>query len=281
MLASVVMFVISACSWLREDSAGYEKVSASATLTSDYLVDYVDTSGSVDLTYTLNLGSATKDVFFVFTNTSATKDVEAPYSLSVSGVSSDFEASSLLNKQDVSGGSRPESGKPEITEFNMDVAKRLSENPVSASSYSASVLYPETLTPSASSVGDNESFCINTSGATVSATCRKVVTVGTKTLNVFVANDCWHATATKTYEITQAMVDAYASKFLSDGTNDIYGLVTGIYGSEWGTNTYSSSLISAGNAGNITILLYDIDGDDSSNGGTLGYFWAKDNYLKS
>ncbi len=31
----------------------------------------------------------------------------------------------------------------------------------------------------------------------------------------------------------------------------------------------------------ITILLTDINNDNSSNGGVVGYFWAKDNYTQS
>lgn len=76
------------------------------------------------------------------------------------------------------------------------------------------------------------------------------------------------------------MVDTLAAKFLTDGKNDIYGWDTAILGSEWGSTSmsqYSSSFIAFN--GEITILLTDIDNDNSDNGGVVGYFWSGNNVL--
>jgi hypothetical protein len=120
----------------------------------------------------------------------------------------------------------------------------------------------------------------------VLATCRKIVPdvaiagSGTRTLNIWVADDCWDATAPlwRTYRITQAMVNALADTFLLAGGNtfdDIYDWVTDMLGPEWGPTGFAD-LIPANDE--ITILLCDIENDDSENGGVVGYFWSKDNY---
>ncbi len=79
------------------------------------------------------------------------------------------------------------------------------------------------------------------------------------------------------------MVDAIADTFLlGDGSdNDIYDWVTNIYGEEWDSDAQNKypNLIGADNE--ITILLTDIDGDNSPKGGVIGFFWSKDNFDKS
>ena len=122
----------------------------------------------------------------------------------------------------------------------------------------------------------------STSVGLIPATCRKVVSgvstdFGDKTLNIWVANDCWTDGGTKSRLIDQDMVDALAARFLTSGLgNDIYDWVTNIYGEEWETTLYSN-LIAANDE--ITILLYDIDGDDEPNGGVVGFFYGKDNFV--
>jgi len=122
----------------------------------------------------------------------------------------------------------------------------------------------------------------STSVDLIPATCRKVVSgvstdFGDKTLNIWVANDCWTVGGTKSRLIDQDMVDALAAKFLAAGEdNDIYDWVTNIYGEEWGTTSYSN-LIDPNDE--ITILLYDIADDNSTAGGIVGFFYGKDNFV--
>jgi hypothetical protein len=102
---------------------------------------------------------------------------------------------------------------------------------------------------------------------------------GNKTLNVWVSDDSFGENCSKSYCIEQNMIDELANSFLKDGDdNDIYDWVTNIFGEEWGESD-NGSLIEESNE--ITILLTDIDNDDKSSGGVLGYFYAKDNYKKS
>ena len=74
------------------------------------------------------------------------------------------------------------------------------------------------------------------------------------------------------------MVDELGENFLKSGeNNDIYDWVTSIMGEEWGD---ANNRIYIPKNDNITILLTDIDNDNSSNGGTLGYFFSLHNFKK-
>jgi hypothetical protein len=136
--------------------------------------------------------------------------------------------------------------------------------------------------------GQSETFYLDAHGTqTTTATARKVISnvttnLGTKTLNIWVSDDSFDSGSgcDKSKCVTQTMVDQLADTFLMRGlNNDIYDWVTNIYEAEWGddTNGYTG-LITANNE--ITILLTDIDGDDSATGGVIGFFWSKDNFEK-
>jgi hypothetical protein len=136
------------------------------------------------------------------------------------------------------------------------------------------------------SVGDSETFYMDaeSTGATTTATLKKVVSnisteLGSKTLNVWVENDSFGNGCKKVKCVTQDMVDTLADTFLQNGTdNDIYDWVTNVYGEEWGETKYNQ-LITANDE--ITILLTDIGNDNNPSGGTIGYFWSKDNVTQS
>jgi len=115
------------------------------------------------------------------------------------------------------------------------------------------------------------------------ATLKKVVSAstvyGSKRLNIWVSNDSFGMTCPKVKCVTQPMVNALANTFLRiGGDNDIYDWVTNIYGPEWGAHN-NSNLIPQTNE--INILLTDIDNDNSSTGGVIGYFHPKNNFLRS
>ncbi|MEA1953402.1 MAG: hypothetical protein U9O24_03325 [Campylobacterota bacterium] len=133
--------------------------------------------------------------------------------------------------------------------------------------------------------GDTDTFYLDQYRDDATAvTVRKIVSrvttnYGEKTLNIWVSNDSFGVGCGKVKCVTQEMVDALADNFLKTGLdNDIYDWVTNIYSEEWGSEAgeESSSLISSNDE--ITILLTDIDNDNSDNGGVVGYFWAKDNF---
>ena len=105
----------------------------------------------------------------------------------------------------------------------------------------------------------------------IHATARKVVTDGTVTLAVWVANENWGDCRECVSEI---MIDALAARFLSPGrNNDIYDWLTAIFGDPWGPHAFSS-LIPPEYADEIHILLCDLDE------GVAGNFWGRNNYLR-
>jgi len=114
----------------------------------------------------------------------------------------------------------------------------------------------------------------------VAATCRKVVSDGNRTLNIWVADDSWSgAGCDRANCVEQSQVEVLADRFLAVGAdNDIYDWVTGIYGQEWGNHGYSSLIA---DDGNISILLFDIEGDNSTLGGALGYFHSRNCFRAS
>jgi hypothetical protein len=244
----------------------------------------VSTAGNVELTYTLTLGASIRDVYFIFTNSSVSSDTNSPYFLNGYNIAEEdypLEESSVPAFSSLSASkSTAGRGKPEITDFNSNPWKHLGIDRDSASKpvYSAE---SETYGPLLATLGDAFSFKYNSATVgLIPAKCRKIITgVHGRTLNIWVADDCWTTGGTKANLITQAMVDAMADKFLQAGAgNDIYEWVTNIYGAEWGAHS-SPNLIAPDSE--IHILLYDIDNDNSTTGGTLGFFWAKDNFKTS
>ena len=132
----------------------------------------------------------------------------------------------------------------------------------------------------------------------IPATARKVVSDGTMTVAVWVADADW-TTACEPHDgdgsatlqaahfvpkvcVTQEMVDALGAKFLQPGAgNDIYDWVTAIFGDPWGPHDIPI-LIPAEAAGEIHILLFDISGDGLPEPGEpriVGFFFSKDNFL--
>lgn len=133
-------------------------------------------------------------------------------------------------------------------------------------------------------LGQSDSLYLTQYYQSTTATARKIVSnistnMGRKTLNVWVSNDSFDSGngCSKVRCVTQTMVDALANSFLKSGLdNDVYDWVTNIFGEEWGDDT---GLIPANDE--ITILLTDIDQDNSANGGVIGFYWSKDNLEKT
>jgi len=170
----------------------------------------------------------------------------------------------------------------EIQEFNRNIIK-----PSNVVSHENKIL----LVKNNSEEGDSKTFYLDVdeSGDKTEATLQKQISdisteFGNKTLNIWVSNDSFDSGSgcNKSKCVTQEMVDALADTFLRSGdNNDIYDWDTNIFGEEWGNNAknISSYFISATDT--IDILLTDIQNDDSTNGGVLGYFYSKDNYESS
>ena len=138
------------------------------------------------------------------------------------------------------------------------------------------------------SPNSQHSFYLDQYGwSTTTATLRKITRdvqtkFGKKTLKIWVSNDVYGSACTKQTCITPQMIDRLADAFLQPGDdNDIYDWDTAIYGEEWGDAAHAKYTSVIGATDTIDILLTDIDEDNNANGGTIGYFYAKDNYTRN
>ena len=163
----------------------------------------------------------------------------------------------------------------------------------------------EPVTAEAPGVMEGDTFAFRDRGddggaVEIPATARQVVTDGTTTVAVWVADADW-VTACEHDDghddgdgrlvaahfvpkvcVTQEMADAVGTKFLQPGAgNDIHDWVTAIFGEPWGPHDVPI-LIPAEAVGEIHVLLFDIEGDGVPEPGDsriAGFFWAKDNFL--
>ncbi|MBT3225397.1 MAG: hypothetical protein HN580_14625 [Deltaproteobacteria bacterium] len=244
--------------------------------------------GPVSFEYSHASGSTPQDIFFIFTNTSTSNVTTATTVSSLHSDSRSMPTAEMSGLQAPVGDPDLETyarehgiglrGKPEVTAYNANPPQM--NQGESGAAYQLAI--PE---PLYYIVGDTNTFMNASTTDTVPATVRQIVTDGTITLNIWVADDAWSA-CSKHYCLDQAMVDAFRDKFLQAGSdNDIYDWVTNIFGSPWGSHSYDN-LISATAAQSIDILFFDIsnDGnltDSDPNGGILGFFWSKDSFLTS
>ena len=243
------------------------------TFTTSYLI-VVGTSESIqhieatgNFVFRLN-SLSNKDVFFVFSNKNTITSIKLP---KISGSVSSIQMAKvpIMAKQS----EFVVSGKPSISDFNNNPWKYTTTG-LTKSQYQK---YLETK-PENYIVGTTEALFDETDSARMS-TVRKVITAHGKNLYVWVDDLCWGPTSTKKHYVTQDMVDNLAAKFLNSGTNDdIYEWVTNICGAPWGPHTYNNLIPSTDD---IHIWLTDIDGDNSDNGGVVGYFWGRNNFLKT
>ena len=141
---------------------------------------------------------------------------------------------------------------------------------------------------SAVAEGDRIAFFDLVGRAMVPATVRKVVTDGTTSVAVWIADREWAATCASRGDcVTQEMVDAVAERFLRPGgSNDIYDWITTIFGPPWGPNSVQGSdgqplLIPAEAAREIHIFAFDIENDGYITGARIvGYFTRLHNLLR-
>lgn len=235
-------------------------------------------SSSATATLTEDVGETAQDVYFILSNTSATDYTNSGPSVS-SSVSSKSSDTELLSPSSYSDGENqvimglPESFNPELT---YEVSSTVSRS----TTYTI-----DTTEASYDTVGGETSFyVVNTDDSSeyfeTPSTCKKIVTDtdtdGTViTLNIWVDDDEYDdGTNTGDNLITDEMITAMANQFLDSSNDDTYSWVTSIFGDPWGStaNDYSSLFISYDDEIQITILLTDIAHDESTTGGTVGFF---------
>ena len=223
----------------------------------------------VDATYTLKLGSASPEVYLIATNTNAYRASSTIERLD-SGRSADISGAAVDDSR-LWERSGPRAWRPEVSEFN--------NNPPLGRAVAPGVSYSRS---SRSQAGDRHTFLDLDSAwnlVTVPATARRVVSDGTRTLTVWVEDTSWGPDCALSACVQQAMVDAIAERFLRSGAgNDIHDWIVAVFGDPWGPHE-ADYLIPPEAASELHILVFDIAGDDEE-GGTVGFFWAKDAFVR-
>ena len=180
------------------------------------------------------------------------------------------------------GGAAIRRDRTEVTEFNNNPPLGALRGAAGRSrSPSRAALRP-------SQVGDTNVFqdrdWVTDSPYDIPATVRAAVSAGGQPyrLAVWVADESWSdaaSTCDLVHCVTQPMVDAIADKFLQAGAdNDIYDWLTAVFGAPWGAHDIQG-LISP-DTDELHILLFDIDGDESTRGGVIGFFYGGDALLR-
>jgi len=296
LLCAAVLFLAS-CGGGDDGTNGYDvnpTTGAGYTYTypgSGYGIEHLSTpqtdTGDSSFVYSIDLGSAVKDVFFVFTNVSQTDATDPPKTADMAIPSPAQLMSSARTRAASLNAMAAQKGiglkdRPDIALFNSDPERFIPPATTSLLSADMAIAPPA---PVLDTVGATTTFYPEGNTTTiVNATCRQVVSdsSNSKTLNIWVDDNAWGSGCPEANCVTQTMVDEIAAKFLTDGTdNDIYDWVTNIYGAEWGAHGYTNLISTATTNNNLTILLFDIMDDNATNGGILGYFWAKDNYTSA
>ena len=235
--------------------------------------------------YTLDLGDATAGVYVIATNT-AGHEVDPTIERDDLG---DDAAKGLLaaEQEDQAAEPRPEAGagvaeRKWITEFN--------NNPPLSGTRGSSGLRASASTRARRGVAEGDRYDFrdrddNQNLVSIPATARRVVTDGETTVALWVADREWGPDCSGAGPcVTREMVDALAERFLRPGGgNDIHDWVTAIYGEPWGPHSYEN-LIPPEAAGEIHVLLFDIQGDGAPEPGEcriVGFYWGLHNSLRS
>ena len=267
-------------------STGSTSSTKNITITDDYQVESLGLTNTISAT--IDLGNTPKSLYILLSNYHETQSAS-------SSITHNKMVETIENKKrldlPVSYNSIALRAHASIQKFNKDSTKFFKRNENPSSTRQAKVL-DIGIEPNKKDVdvGNTNKFYldIDESKAT-DATARKVdsnisTAFGDKTLNIWVSNDSFDSGSgcQKPKCVTQTMVDALAETFLKAGTdNDIYDWVTNIYGEEWGNDAQTINGAYVSSNDEITMLLTDINDDNSTNGGTIGYFFAKDNFAST
>ncbi len=256
------------------------EVEVNVTITGDYQVESLGTAKTINAN--VSVGNIAKDLYLVLSNSA---DVSANSTIIHNAKVVETEQAKTILPTSFFEKRRILHHPQYVEDFNSKIDTLLSKEATSLPQNKTITVTERT----EDSVLDTSTFYLNLDGTvTTSATARKVISNvvtenGLKTLNIWVSDDSFNSGSgcSKATCVNQSMVDALASNFLTTGLdNDIYDWVTNIFGEEWelDMNDYTG-LIPKNDE--ITILLTDIDNDNSANGGVVGFFWSKDNFIRT
>ena len=230
-----------------------------------------------DTTYSLHLGDSSAQVFVIAT--AGNRHMEHRVELLDRRKAA---AQDLAAVQDGQRASRPATGEVSprlqwITAFNnFDDGPPVWEGSADPAQSQAIAARP------AVAVGDRVSFFDLVDEVLVTATVRTVVTDGSISVALWVADREWDdSCASRGDCVTQEMVNAVAQRFLRPGSsNDIYDWVSTIFGDPWGPHDIPV-LIPPEAADEIHIFLFDIANDGYPTGPRIvGYFSRLHNLIR-
>lgn len=279
-------FLLIGCGSVSSESGSTDEPSSSTTSSKSITIrddiEVVSLGKSKNVRVNVDVGNRAKDLYILLSNHSKTKS----------------ESSSITHNQKIVSEPKVKMVAPTnmqlkalytqsmIEASNVKVKKLLKNAKLSSDRQTKQV--ETVLKRSKDVVGNSKKFYLDSDGkSTTIATARKVAasvntSLGRKTLSIWVSNDSFGSGCRKAKCITQSMVESLANSFLKVGSdNDIYDWVTNIYGEEWNSNASTKHSNLVGKSDEITILLTDIDKDNSPEGGAMGFFWSKDNLKKS
>ncbi len=282
-----MLFFLAACGG-GSDSIEYIPVSRSDTCSgSGDEVHYVDTSGYVDLTYTLN-GLNAKDVYFVLSNTNPYKTMNNPVLGSEFGPAKAVTAPSRSMSAALASAPQARVTTPRhVQEFNANPP--LSKRGATGRAMRSVIEVPPPQRDVVIVNSTTETFYDDT-GALIpgTVTARYYNTIDSEvTLTIWIADAWWDGTGADATKINPTKLNELVDKFLLTSTgNDIYDWMTNIFGVPWGPHGYSGILIPAETPLCIDIVMYNIDNDSppvpvSGESRTVGFFYARDNFLRS
>lgn len=238
-----------------------------ADFTANWSDSAYDEVGIATGTETLNLGAADagRSLFYVVTNASAIdRSVSFPYASPQSSVSTSGIAPSAA----ITGASGPRAIRGFPGQFDGPPIERAGD-----------IAALDAIEPSALSwnVGDEDTL----EASAGELTAEVVATASQDDWSLYV----WHridgSGGNPVTPVPSEAIDEITSAFLDPANaTDIFDLVTGVFGFPWGVSDATNFI--AVDRRDIHILLYDIEGDGVPTNGsarTVGYFWAKDNYL--
>ena len=236
--------------------------------------------------YTLNLGSASAEVYLISTTGNYHLDPQVERLDLREAAAKGLQPTAQAVQQPEPRPALGEQVSPQvkwITEFN-----NFNDGPPAWEGSAEPGRNQDLLARPAVAEGDEFAFFDVIGFEYVPATVRRVVTDGTTSVALWVADQEWADTCASRGDcVTQEMVDAVAERFLRPGSsNDIYDWVATIFGAPWGPNSVVGRdgqplLIPAAAAREIHIFAFDIENDGYITGGRIvGYFTRLHNRLR-
>ena len=235
-----------------------------------------------DALHAVELGGASPEVYVISTNT--TRDPTSPRIAPVGVPARNLRGTEAARASGRRPPSPPAPDRPWVTEFNANP-------PLWGAGAGPPVERRQRLSrgrQAGGTVAEGDAFTFRDVDfdaeriVEIPATARAVVTDGTTTAAVWVADGDW---GTCEECVSQEMADAVADRFLRPGAgNDVHDWITAIFGAPWGAHGYPGLLIPPESGDEIHVLVFDVDDDgfpDPGESRVVGFFWAKDLFLRN